>query len=261
MVQSYIRKENYNDRKSKASPLQGIYYCYILQPITDHQVSEKPPREFKWITPSVVEKAVTFEIYIVRETNTDRIHILLQSTFRNFNTNTPLEDSYTKKNFRPDDDIIVPQDVFYSIAREAESNPSFLDHLKVYRDAVMTEHTHSWDSITQQSVDGSFSRKHNFGSNPFADALHSNTHSSKGYVNAPKNDTRITNDAPIQIDDMSNIPQDSSFWHDTDSIVSTEVKFSTDQTAKPIQEEAFSSGGKNNLRSNPNPNFSDSSRF
>ena len=196
MVQSYIRKENYNDRKSKASPLQGIYYCYILQPITDHQVSEKPPREYTWISPSVVEKVVTFEIYIVREKNTDKTHILLQSTFRNFNTNTHLEDSYTNENFQPDDDIIAPLDDLYSIAGEAEANSSFVDHPKVYRDTVTTEHSHSRDSITQRSNDSSLSRRHNNASDPIADAAYSHIHSSQGYVNAPKIDTRITNDAP-----------------------------------------------------------------
>ena len=40
----------------------------------------------------------------------------------------PLKHSYTNEKFQRDDDVVVSQDVLYSILRESESNASILDH-------------------------------------------------------------------------------------------------------------------------------------
>ena len=50
---------------------------------------------------------------------------------------------------------------------------------------------------------------HNIESDSIAEALRSDTHSSKDNVKAPTIDTRIINDPPIETDVMSNSSHDS----------------------------------------------------
>ena len=56
VMQSYIKYKKYYDKKTKASPLEEKYYCFILQPKANHQGSKIPFRDFHWIGPYLVEK-------------------------------------------------------------------------------------------------------------------------------------------------------------------------------------------------------------
>ena len=69
IMQSYLKYKEYYDRKGKAAPLQQNDYCFILQPLADHQGSKIPFREHRWIGPYVVEKVLPNENYIVRKLN------------------------------------------------------------------------------------------------------------------------------------------------------------------------------------------------
>ena len=40
IMQSYLKYKEYYDRKAKAAPLKQNDYCFILQPIADHQGSK-----------------------------------------------------------------------------------------------------------------------------------------------------------------------------------------------------------------------------
>ena len=151
----------------------------------------------------------------------------------------------------------------YSIPWEAESNFSLLNHSKVNRHPEKTEHTDIRDSATQQFDDESCRRKHKNATDSIADAAQSDTQSSQGYVNAPKTDTRILKDAPIENEGTSNISHGSNLRHDTNSTTSTEVNSPTDQNDKTIQDEFIhkpSRGAKYNLQSKANLNFSISYR-
>ena len=53
------------DRKAKGSPLKQNDYCFILQPIANHQGSKLPFREFRWIGPYIIEQVLPNENYIV----------------------------------------------------------------------------------------------------------------------------------------------------------------------------------------------------
>ena len=46
-MQSYLKYKEYYDRKAKAAPLKPNDYCFILQPIADHQGSKIPFREYR----------------------------------------------------------------------------------------------------------------------------------------------------------------------------------------------------------------------
>ena len=87
-----------------------------------------------------------------------------------------MEYNYTSENFQPDDDIVLPQDDLYSLARETETNPSLLDHPYFYSDPITIEHTEGRDSVTQQSIDGNITRQLNNTSHSIAAAAKSDTH-------------------------------------------------------------------------------------
>ena len=47
IMQSYLKYKEYYDRKANAAPLELGDYCFILQPLADHQGSKNPFREFR----------------------------------------------------------------------------------------------------------------------------------------------------------------------------------------------------------------------
>ena len=51
-------------------------YVYILQPKADHQGSNFPFKDFLWIGPYIIEKALPNNNYLVREIGTSRTQIL-----------------------------------------------------------------------------------------------------------------------------------------------------------------------------------------
>ena len=53
-----MKYKEYYDRKAKATPLKQIDYCFVLQPIADHEGSKIPFREFRWIGPYIIEKVL-----------------------------------------------------------------------------------------------------------------------------------------------------------------------------------------------------------
>ena len=81
--------------------------------------------------PYVVGKVLPNENYIVRKIIFNTAQFFHRIRLRKFTTDTPLENNYTNEKFRPDDDIVIPQDDLYNIAWEAQSNPSPLHDPKV----------------------------------------------------------------------------------------------------------------------------------
>ena len=47
VMQSYIKHKKFYDEKARSSPLKEKSYCFILHPKADHQVSQKPFRDFR----------------------------------------------------------------------------------------------------------------------------------------------------------------------------------------------------------------------
>ena len=72
IMQSYLKYKEYYDRKAKAAPLLQGDFCFILQPLADHQGSKIPFREFRWIGPYVIEKVLPNNNYIVRKLNSNK---------------------------------------------------------------------------------------------------------------------------------------------------------------------------------------------
>ena len=76
IMQSYLKYKEYYDRKAKAAPLKLNDYCFILQPIADHQGSKIPFREYQWTGPYIVEKVLPNDNYLVRKLNSNKTQIL-----------------------------------------------------------------------------------------------------------------------------------------------------------------------------------------
>ena len=114
-MQSYLKYKEYYDRKAKAAPLKQNDYCFILQPIADHQGSKIPFREYRWTGPYMVENVLPNENYIVRKLNSNKTQILHRIRLRKYEPNTVLRDTRPEGNLQPDDEIIIPQDDLYVI--------------------------------------------------------------------------------------------------------------------------------------------------
>ena len=120
IMQSYLKYKEYYDRKAKAAPLHQGDYCFILQPLADHQGSKIPFREFRWTGPYIIEKVVPNENYIVRKLNSNKTQILHRIRLRKYTPNTDIRDVRPEGNLQADDEIIIPQDDLYIISWETE---------------------------------------------------------------------------------------------------------------------------------------------
>ena len=120
IMQSYLKYKDYYDRKAKAAPLKEKDYCFVLQPKADNQASEIPFREYRWIGPFVVQTVLSNDNYIVRRLNTNKTQILHRIRLKKFVPNAPLEDKYDGEKLQPDNEIVVPQDDFYTISWEVD---------------------------------------------------------------------------------------------------------------------------------------------
>ena len=96
IMQSYLKYKEYYDRKAKAAPLKPNDYCFILQPIADHQGSKIPFREYRWTGPYIVEKVLPNENYIVRKLNSNKTQILHRIRQRKNNRIPPYRKSDRK---------------------------------------------------------------------------------------------------------------------------------------------------------------------
>ena len=74
-MQSCSKNREYYDRKAKSAPLKQNDYCFILQPIADHQGSKIPFREYRWTGPYIVERVLPNENNVVRKLNSNEILI------------------------------------------------------------------------------------------------------------------------------------------------------------------------------------------
>ena len=104
-------------------------YCFILQPLADHQGSKIPFREIRWIGPYVIEKVLPNDNNIVRKLSSNKTQIIHHIRLRKHTPVTELRDVRLEGNFQADDEIIVQQDVLYVISWEAEFDdfPSYSD--------------------------------------------------------------------------------------------------------------------------------------
>ena len=75
-MQVYIKYKAYYDKKTNASKLREADYVYVLQPKADHQSQKSPSKEFWWLGPYIIEKALPNNKYLVRKVGTNKTQVL-----------------------------------------------------------------------------------------------------------------------------------------------------------------------------------------
>ena len=269
-MQSYIKYKRYYDKKAKASPSKEKDYCFILQPRGDHQGSKIQFRDFRSIGPYLVEKVLPNKTYIVRKLNTNKTQILHRIRLRKNNPEKPPENNYQEAQWQIDDNIVVPQDYLSTIAWEAEFGGHLFDIPIIYTDPNAIDfdesYTHGPDTvIVPRSCFHDSSDGQTRGTRPIPDP--SVPQLSKSKSNGQSQDIETTaeltyNDNSEQTSEPSTdtgiacepLPQPPSKQSDNPSIL--EMNDPTTEII-PQTEPSHSRGGKNNLRPNPNPKYSE----
>ena len=240
IMQSYLKYKEYYERKAKAAPLKQNDYCFILQPIADHQGSKITFREYRWTGPYLVEKVLPNENYIVRKLNSYKTQILHRIRLREYEPNTDLQDIRPEGNLQQDNDIVIPQDDLFVITWETDFGefPNSFNE-----DTIPTRH---------ESTDTSSGAGHEATppDNIFTDVdlrstgLHDN------------DDVDMTEQTcPDRLNDQSD---DQQSLGGRDTIV---PEVSDDENDDVIVDNKSPRGGRYNLRPNPTPNFTDEYRY
>ena len=240
IMQSYLKYKEYYDRKAKASPLKQNDYCFILQPIADHQGSKIPFREFRWIGPYIIEQVLPNENYIVRKLNSNKTQILHRIRLRKYEPNVPLRDERPEGNLQPDEEIIIPQDDLYVITWETNFGDLQADHRNGTYDQNNEQTTNGSDvSETVQQPDQILTD-----------------------VDLRSTGRTMTDEIfpnPIsQEDDAQSFHDDKTTSRRSDTIVPEVLESEDDDMIVKIENPR---GGKYNLRPNPTPNFTDEYRY
>ena len=93
----------------------------VLQPKADHQGSEIPFTEFRWIGPYIVEKALTNNNYLVGKLGTNKTQVLHRMRLAIFTPRQPIPDVQTTSHeWKPDPQVIIKHDDLYARAWESE---------------------------------------------------------------------------------------------------------------------------------------------
>ena len=118
-MQAYIQYKAYYDKKASASKLKEADYVYILQPKADHQGSKIPFREFRWICPYIIEKALPNNIYLVRKISTNKTQVLHRMRLRQFNPRQlPADITVKPQEYKSDPEVSLNHDDLYARAWE-----------------------------------------------------------------------------------------------------------------------------------------------
>ena len=114
-------------KKANASKLKQSDYVYILQPKADHQGSEIPFTDFRWIGPYIIEKVLPNKNYLVRKIATNKSQTLHQMRLRQFTPRHKIPDiPVTPREWQPDPEVIIKHDELYARAWECEyDRPTF----------------------------------------------------------------------------------------------------------------------------------------
>ena len=240
IMQSYLKYKEYYDRKAKAAPLKQNEYCFILQPIADHQGSKIPYREYRWTGPYVVEKVLPNENYIVRKLNSNKTQILHRIRLRKYEPNTVLQDDRPEGNLQPDDEIIIPQDDLYVITWETNFGefPDLVEKTTFPTNLDATDASN--DLVEVDTPPGEI----------FTDADLRST--------GPHQNDDFDLTEKTCSDDLNNHPEEQKPSGGSDTIVPEVLD---DENDDVIVDNESPRGGKYNLRPNPTPNFTDEYRY
>ena len=127
-MQAYIKNKAYYDKKSNASKLKEADYVYILQPKVDHQGSEIPFTEFRWIGRYIIEKVLPNNNYMVRKIGFNKTQVLHRMRMRQFTPRQPPADITVKpQEYKSDPEVSLHHDDLYARAWEYDFEQPIFD--------------------------------------------------------------------------------------------------------------------------------------
>ena len=288
IMQSYLKYKDYYDRKAKAASLEQGDFCFILQPLADHQGFKIPFREFRWIGPYVIEKVLPNENYIVRKLNSNKTQIFHRIRLRKYTPNATLQDIRPEGNLQADDEIIIPQNDLYIISWETNFDdfpPSteqqtipndYLTHSDE-QDAIITDldlRSTRWqentdatntdaagnDSLSREVAEADLRsprRQTKTESDNFEQCERVIPNEDRQYARRQQS-TEFENDKIVNQDSPIDENSDFSTYGGNDTIVPDVLIEETDDY---VVENESPRGGRYNLRPNPTPNFTDKYRY
>ena len=102
---------------------------YDLQPKAYHQRIKVPFKEFRWIGPHVIEKALPKNNYLVQKLRTNKTQVLHRKRLRLFTPRQPIPDIQpTSQKWKPDPEVIIKHDDLCARAWESEYETLVFDN-------------------------------------------------------------------------------------------------------------------------------------
>ena len=99
-----------------------------MQPKANHQTSETPFTEFRWIGPYIIEKVLPNNNYLVRKIHINKTQVLQQMRMRQFTPRQPPADVPIKpQKYKPDPDVTLKHDDLYARAWEYDYEQPIFD--------------------------------------------------------------------------------------------------------------------------------------
>ena len=86
------------------------------------------------MSPYLVEKVLPKNKFIVRKLNTNKAQILHRNRLRKYSPKKPPEDNYQEAQWQIDGNIVIPQDVLFTIVWEVEFGGHLFDIPIIYTD-------------------------------------------------------------------------------------------------------------------------------
>ena len=127
-MQAYIRYKAYYDKQANASKFKEAEYLYVVQPKADHQGSEIPFEEFRWIGPYIIDTVLPNNNYLVRKIGTNETQMLHRMWMRQFPPRQPPADiRFTPQEYKPDPDVSLKHDDLHARAWEYDYEQSIFD--------------------------------------------------------------------------------------------------------------------------------------
>ena len=129
IMQAYIKNKAYYNKKANASKLKEAGYVYILQPKADHQGSNFPFTEFRWIGPYIIAKVLPNDYYLVRKIGTNKTQVLHRMRMRQFTARQPPADITVKpQDYKSEPETSLHHDDIYARAWEYDYDQPFFDN-------------------------------------------------------------------------------------------------------------------------------------
>ena len=127
-MQAYIKYKAYYDEKANACKPKQSDYVYILQPKADHQGSEIPFTDFRWIRPYIIEKVLPNKHYLVRKMSTNKTQFLHRMRLRQLKPHQLTPDiPVTQREWQLDPEVVITHDDLYARAWEREYDEPIFD--------------------------------------------------------------------------------------------------------------------------------------